>query len=183
MSTEEVQETETASEEVIEEPVTVLQVTTDSAINTPLDEVEDPETLKKMIKKLRGENAKSRTEKNSQKSELEEFRAWKESQMTELEKAQARIAELEERNSSVAREAVLAKYGIDEDDDLAEFVTGTREEMETKAAKLSERLRTKEADPVPDLFKNSSRGPVKTQTKDDGAAFLEFLAENGSYTS
>lgn len=180
MSNEEVQETtEVETSETEEAPSTLMKVDTDSSINASLDEIDDPDTLKKMVKKLRGENAKSRTEKNATKEELAEFKAWKESQMTELEKVQARQKEFEEKYLAKAREAVLLKYGIDEDDDLAEFVTGSEEEMEARAQKLSTRIKSSaEEGLVPDLFKTPGRKPVKVQ-KDDGANFLEILAQQG----
>lgn len=176
MSTEEVQETtETAKDEA----VAPLKADTNSSINAPLDEVEDPSVLKDMVKKLRAENAKTRTEKNASKSELEEFKAWKESQMTEAEKLQARLVAAEEKVAAAERRAIISEFNLPED--LAEFVTGTEDEMRAKAEKLAARVAseaTHTAPSVPDAFKVPGGEPLKPKKKNSGAAFLEDLFNN-----
>lgn len=166
-----------AQEELVVEAET-KEVSTDRAINAPLEEVDDADTLKKMVKKLRSENARARTKNREEQTELDAFRAWKESQMTEQEKLQARLAAAEARVAEAERRAVLSEFGID--DDLAEFVTGSPEEMREKAERLAAKTAKKDG-LVPQLFDNSSRSPVSPK-KDDGGTFLEFLAQNGRFS-
>jgi hypothetical protein len=178
MSENEVQETETAVEtEKTEAPA--FEVNTDTSINASLDEIDDPDTLKKMVAKLRKENANARVKKNATEQELAEFRAWKESQMTEQEKLQKRAEELEQKYLATKREAILRAHGIDPEDELAELVVGDEAQMEKVAATLAARIaRETETNPVPDVFKNSAGQPVKPG-KDDGGSFLEILAREG----
>lgn len=176
---EKVQETTEDAEKTTEVTETT-EVDTNKSINASLDEIDDPDVLKQMVKKLRGENAKTRTEKQANKAELEAFQAWKESQMTELEKAQARAASLEEDLKAKTLALVLRDFELDED--AAEFVDGSSEdEMRAKAEKLAGYAgRTKQSENstglVPDLFKTSAGNPVKTR-KDDGGEFLSWLAQ------
>lgn len=183
MSTEQVQET---TEDVVTETETdngPFVVNTDTSINATLDEIDDPKTLKQMVKKLRGENAKARTEKQQLKTQAEKWAEYEESQKTELEKLQTRLAAAEERATQKAREAILRQHGIDPDDDLAEFITGTEEEMEKKAEKLASRLKKdsvvedKPATLSPQGFGSLDRQPVRTK-KSSGASFLENLMNN-----
>lgn len=181
MSEEAVQETET-----VETSAAATEVNTDTSINASLDEIDDPDTLRKMVSKLRKENAKSRTEKQELRSKADKWAEYEESQRTELEKLQARAEAAEKKALEKSREAILRGHGIDPDDDLAEFITGSEEEMTSKAAKLAERLGKQTANTdglVPNLFKNPGGTPVKPKTQDEGAMFLEFLADHGKYTS
>src|SRR5690242_19228368 len=101
------------------------------------------EDLQKELAKVRREAAAHRVkakENEQAKSELDKIR---ESQMTELEKANKRIADLEAVTKNTAKQAALevakAKYGFDDED--LEFVKGdTPEEIATSAEKLSKRL-------------------------------------------
>lgn len=182
MSENEVQETEGA-EGVAEEVPTVLVVDTDKSINASLEEIDDPDTLKQMVKKLRGENAKARTKNKDEAAQLAEFQTWKESQMSELEKAQNRAETSEKRIQELARKLIFTEFGLEQDDDVAvEYVTGTEEEMRAKAERYSARVGGKPSGGaptndglVPELFKVPGGKPV-TAKKDDGGEFLTFLA-------
>lgn len=95
-----------------------------------------PPEAKKMIADLRRENAKHRTEKQAAKSKLEEYDSWKDSQLTELEKAQKRVAELEaleqSRSEGKRKEEVAKKVGLDPE--LADRLRGeTEDELEADA--------------------------------------------------
>jgi len=101
-----------------------------------LDDIVDPELLRKMVRDTRREAARARTEKNK---ELAEFEEWKEAQKTEqqrvLDKAERRAAEAEVRLHKMLAANIVLEYNISED--LAEFVTGdTEDEMRDKAEKL-----------------------------------------------
>src|SRR5262245_28523943 len=73
--------------------------------------------LRKEIKKLRRESAKHRTKNAAKDAELEEFRVWKDSQLTELEKAQKRAGELQSELSKFQlkdnQEKAAKKAGLD----------------------------------------------------------------------
>lgn len=95
-----------------------------------------------LIKKLRQENAAKRVKNKATETELEEFKTWKTSQMTEAERTQARAAELEKENASLKVEKlqreVARKHNLD--DDLIEFLGGGDEnEMNARAEKLAAR--------------------------------------------
>lgn len=186
MSEEEGQEPEGTEEEtpVVEEPTPVTGNAND-AINASLEDIDDPVLLKKMLKSLRGENAKSRLEKNAKESELTEFRAWKESQMTELEKANARADEAEAKAAEATRRAIIKEFDIDED--LQEFLVGaTEDEIRAKAEKLAKRAAaTGEGEKGQGVLpagttnlrpgkRGTPVGKAKTSA-DEGAEFLEDL--------
>jgi hypothetical protein len=181
MSEQEVQETVVDDPFVKTAPVTPepeteeKDVDTNASINSSLEEIDDPETLKKIVKKLRNENAKTRTNRQAEKAELEEFRKWQLSQKSETEKLRERAEQAEQERLEALREAVLAKYGIDESDDLAEFVTGTnRDELESRAKKIAERLKTSDA--TSGLFNTPGSSPVKKKASSGGEFLRGFIS-------
>jgi|SRR5690606_8356152 len=100
------------------------------------------EELKAELKKVRREAASRRVANNQKEAELAEFRKWKESQKTELQKAQERAAELEklvadyEKRDMQLAAAKAAKLDLD----LADRIRGnTPEEMLEDAKKLAEK--------------------------------------------
>lgn len=141
----------------------------------------EAEQLREMVKKLRRENGKTRVQKNEVTAELEEFRKWKESQLTAAEKAEKRAAEAERELAEMKR-AKLQREIADEfelDSDLAEFITGSdAKEMRAKAEKLAAKTVSKVAGASD--FQPGSKGkpPVKPGTAKTGGAFLEELARN-----
>lgn len=96
-----------------------------------------PPEAQRIIRDLRKENAKHRTDKNATKAELDEYKAWKDSQKSELQKAQDRAAELErELNSSkltTRQIAAAKKAGLDLD--LADRVRGDSDDEMLEDAK------------------------------------------------
>lgn len=134
------------------------------------------EDLQKELAKTRREAAGYRVkakENETAKSELDKI---KEAQMSELEKANKRIADLEALTKTSAKEAALevakAKYGFDADD--LEFVKGdTPEEIAASAEKLAKRLGVKEEGTTattssgsPNLFPGTRGKPVGKDKED-----------------
>lgn len=175
MSVENVQETiEPGSTEVTETEVVETKKTLDQL---------SQEELVDYVKTLRKENASHRTEKQATKRELDEFRTWKDSQKTELEKAQERAESLEADKLTLLRTNAALSFGLDED--VAEFVKGTTEdEIKASAQKLAEKFGTNEAalaqvagrPPVTDVFAGNRGLPVTQGPKDAKQAANEFMA-------
>lgn len=93
----------------------------------------------KELQKVRQEAASKRITNKEQEKELEEFKQWKESQMTEVEKLQARVNEA----SSEAKEGrqLKAAKAAGLDLDLAGFLSGdTQDELNAMAKVLAEKL-------------------------------------------
>lgn len=148
-----------------------------------LDE-DDIEALKAQLKarqdelsKTRREAAKYRVRAKDKDAELEEFRAWKDSQKSELERAhEAKTAsdrtmkELERENNQIK-----AALKADLDVDLAGRIQGdSLDEMIEDAKSLAEKFGSK--DSVRDYA--GRRGTAtQTQDKKGGGAFLESLAK------
>ncbi len=176
MSKENVQETtepvgtEGTEPEVVETKKTLDQLT--------------PEELIDYVKVLRKENASHRTEKQAKSKELEEFKAWKDSQKTELEKAQERVDTLAKDNLSLMRTNAALSVGLTEDD--VEFVTGTtKDEIQASAQKLAARFGTNEEalaqvagkSQVTDVFAGTRGLPVNEGPKDAKEAANRFLGD------
>jgi chromosome segregation ATPase len=97
-----------------------------------------PDSYEKEISDLRKEAAKHRVEKQKVKDELQEFNAWKDSQKSELDRANDKLKELEteltrERRSRLQTEAAKK---ADLDLDLADRVRGDTIEEMIEDAKL-----------------------------------------------
>lgn len=133
------------------------------------------------LAKVRREAAGKRVANKELESELEQFRKWKESQMTELEKAQARAADLEKERRQDLVELALAKHDLEDDD--ADLISGsTREEIFASARRISERLGKKDdkQDPPPrnpNLFPGTRGTPVGTGAKNDANDALRALLQ------
>jgi len=67
-----------------------------------------------VIRKLRDENAKRRVEGNESKAELDEFRKWKDSQLSELERAQKAVNEARAEAIESWRHLAAKEYGVPE---------------------------------------------------------------------
>lgn len=90
------------------------------------------------LTKVRREAAGKRVANKELEGELADFRKWKESQMTELEKAQSRLTETEQSRKADWNDIAQAKFGLDDED--MEFIHGgTKEEILASAKKYSER--------------------------------------------
>lgn len=155
------EQVEGTEEEIVE--TEALDVEDDTDKPTLTDEDKD-----KLIEKLRRENASRRVKSKEEQAELEAFRAWKESQMSEAEKLQARLKEAEDRLATATKKAVLAEYGLDQD--LADFVFGTEDEMVERAKVLAEKTRRTTS------RHEGDRKPVAQKKDRDGGDLLQFLA-------
>lgn len=125
------------------------------------------EELQAELTKVRREAAGKRVANKELEGELSDFRKWKESQMTELEKAQSRLKETEDSRKADWNDIAQAKFGL-EDDDM-EFIHGTtKEEILASAKKYAERQGRNAGDgederPVnrnPNLFPGTRGEPV-----------------------
>lgn len=162
-------ETEVTETEVVETKKTLDQFSNEELID--------------YVKSLRKENASHRTAKQAKDKELEEFRAWKDSQKTELEKAQERADKLAEDNLSLMRTNAALSVGLSEDD--VEFVSGTTEdEIKASATKLAARFGTNDEalaqvagkSRVTDVFAGNRGLPVNDGPKDVKQQANDFLA-------
>jgi hypothetical protein len=164
---------EDATSEETQEVVEEQELVTDADV---LDSLE-PDDLKKEIKKLRRENAKHRTAKQSKDAELEEFRAWKDSQLTVLERAQKRASELEAQLSTHQREKQQrdAAKKADLDPDLADRVRGdTFDEMVEDAKRLREKF-PKSAVVRDAVVGSTGKKPVGSKAEDSNSWFADLL--------
>lgn len=139
------------------------------------------EELAAELAKTRREAAGKRVANKELESELDAFRKWKESQMTELEKAQQRATDLEKDRRNDLVELAIAKFGLEDDD--ADLLAGlTKEEIFASAKRISDRLGKKpEADPKPtnpNLFPGTRGKPVGSG-KDDPNEALRALLQGG----
>jgi hypothetical protein len=98
----------------------------DGMVNEGAPDNEGPklsyEELQAELSKTRREAAERRIKNRDAEKELDEYRKWKESQMSETQKAQARLAEIEAERIADYTEIAQSKFGL-EDDDL-EFLKG-----------------------------------------------------------
>lgn len=107
------------------------------------------EDYKALVPALRRENAKHRTEKQALKADADAYQALKLEQMSELEKAQAKAAALEERlkRSEKGEAQRKAAKAAELDPDLAERIQGESEdEMLEDAKRLQELLGSRKKD-------------------------------------
>lgn len=175
MSEENVQETnKPAGTEVVETEVVETKKTLDQL---------SQEELVEYVKTLRKENASHRTEKQAKAKELEEFRTWKDSQKTELQKVQERAESLEAERLSLLRTNAALAFGLDED--VAEFVKGdTEDEIKASAQKLAEKFGANQEalaqvagkTGVTDVFAGNRGVPVN-QKVDVKQAANDFMAQ------
>lgn len=87
------------------------------------------------LAKVRQEAAARRVAGKQQEAELDEFRKWKESQMSEAERLAARLAESESSTRAAWIESAVARHGVPAE--LADLVTGTsRDEIDSVAKRL-----------------------------------------------
>lgn len=148
--------------------------------------IEDlPPEAQRIIKDLRKENAKHRTDKQAVKSELDEYKAWKDSQKSELQRAQERAAELEKEltSSKKASKQIAAAKKAGLDLDLADRIRGESDDEMLEDAKSLAQLFGAEKDGG----KGSNRGVAGTSGKGavgtgksstSGSWFDEFMKAN-----
>jgi hypothetical protein len=124
-----------------------------------------------VIRKLRDENAKRRIEGNESKAELDEFRKWKDSQLSELERAQKAVTEARSEAIESWRHLAAKEYGVPEN--LVSRIQGdSRESIFADAKTLAPPTGEKSAaQPQPmglNLFGGIHGSPVAS--KSDGSA-------------
>jgi hypothetical protein len=148
----------------------------DGMVNEGAPDNEGPklsyEELQAELSKTRREAAERRIKNRDAEKELDEYRKWKESQMSETQKAQARLAEIEAERIADYTEIAQSKFGL-EDDDL-EFLKGsTKAEILASAEKLASRLgrgkstaETEEVKSNPNLFPGTRGTPVGSGKSD-----------------
>lgn len=147
--------------EVVEQKKTLEQLT--------------PEELIDYVKTLRKENASHRTAKQAKDKELEEFRAWKDSQKTELERATERAETLRKENHSLLKTSIALAAGLTEAD--VEFVSGeTPEEIKASAEKLAGRVKAGEKPSATNVFAGARGTPVGAGPTDTKALANQWLA-------
>lgn len=142
----------------------------------------DLETALKEIEKLRKENAAKRVKNKETESELEEFRKWKDSQKTELERLQEAKEAAEKELVKLRREGLRNSIGAEFklDPDLYEFITGAdEEEMRARAEKLAGKVKLPEAaGPQSTYAGNRGTYVAGSNKRSLGGLFLEELAKD-----
>ncbi|MBF6422021.1 hypothetical protein IU436_25360 [Nocardia farcinica] len=102
----------------------------------------EPKTLEDyqaIVRKLRDENASWRTKMRDAEPILRAHAEAEEAAKTDLQRATEQLTAAEQTIADLTREAVAAKYGVPEED--YDFLgSGTREEMEAKAARYQARF-------------------------------------------
>lgn len=139
---------------------------------------DDPESLKREIKKLRRENAAKRTKAKEVEEAAQKWQQHVDSQKTELEKITEENSSLKQENRKLmvqlAQRDLAAEFDLDPD--LAEFIVGEDlDEMREKAQKLAEKAANKKKSTVPtaDTLRAGKTSPA--QTKSTGAELLKQL--------
>ena len=99
------------------------------------------EAALKELKEARSQAARYRTERNALNEAAEKWKQHEDSQKSELQLAQERLAELEQELGQAQSTNLLLEiattHGI-KADDMALLGTGTREELEARAARIKE---------------------------------------------
>ncbi len=139
------------------------------------------EELQAELGKVRREAAGKRVANKELESELDAFRKWKESQMTEVEKAQSRLAEIEAERVSDWRDIAATKFGLDDED--MEFIHGsTKAEILASAEKYAKKAgkgKPEEGESTgrgnPNLFPGTRGTPVGSRATDPNAALRAQL--------
>lgn len=149
-----------------------------------------PDEAQKLIRQLRRENAKHRTEKQAAKAELDEYNTWKDSQKSELQKAADRAEKAEKELAKARTESrqitAAKKAGLDLD--LAERVRGeSDEEMleDAKALALLFHGEKKDSKTTARDFSGGTAGKgavTQKGTADEGKAWFDNWV-NGGYKS
>lgn len=130
------------------------------------------EELQAELGKVRREAAGKRVANKELESELDAFRKWKESQMTEVEKAQSRLAEIEAERVADWRDIAASKFGLDEED--MEFIHGsTKADILASAEKYAKKAGKGKSEEDsgagrgnPNLFPGTRGTPVGSRAAD-----------------
>lgn len=151
---------------------------TNDAINGSLDEVDDADTLKVMVRTLRAENANARKKNKAIEDELGGLRSWKMDHLKGVADAEEKVAKADQTVKRYIIKAVAKEFEID--DDLIDLVDGnTEEEIWARGEKLAN---TKKKDsgvrnpldpgwvPGPTQLMPGKRGNPITRPKDNSAS-------------
>lgn len=172
-----VDQVETADNEELEAQEVITAVN-DGTLEVDEDvDIDDPAELKKLVKKLRRENAAKRVKGKEIEDAAQQWKKHLDAQKTELEKAQERAKELEAEIELARIEKLqhLIAKEFELDEDLEEFITGADEkEMRKKAEKLAEKAVSKPASSASDLSAGR-RGAHLAPKRGEGGKFLESL--------
>lgn len=166
------------------EPDQVSQVTEETPVEiNPNFDLPVNHPALKALEKVRQEAASKRDTLNKERAAAEDkAKLWDEyqnSQKTEMERlAEERSAlqsKLSELETGVTRQKILNEFKLDAEDE--EFLTGTEDEMRSKAEKLAKRVAQKE-EKVPtgaDFLMAGTRGTPVMQDTDARSAGANFL--------
>lgn len=169
MSEENVQETTETTETDAPEGAEVVET------KKTLDQL-SPEELIDYVKTLRKENASHRTAKQTQAAELAEFKAWKDSQKSDLDRAKEEAATLKEEKLSLLKLNAALAFGLDED--MAEFVKGdSADEIQASAKKLAGKAGGTTKSGTTDVFAGTRGTAVSDGPKDTKAQANEYMAQ------
>lgn len=146
-------------------PKTVAEATVETKAKTS-------ETPEQTIEALRAALAKANQEAKDNRLKAQELDGIKQSQMSELEKAQATAQAASQAVATAEAEAlrwrIAAKHGIS-DEDAETFLTGSDEESLTRQAqRLSSLAKASPATPKPDLSQGASTDSTALALNGDG---------------
>lgn len=169
---------ENATQVVVEGADEVVTPEADATVEDTEAEL-SAEDLKKMLEKVRRENAKRRVSENETKAKLKEYDEWKASQLTEVERlkleAEDAKKDAEEVRTENRRDKVARKYNLA--DDLVEFLgTGSEEDMIERAKRLAKTTESSAGTGTGSLFGDSRGTPVGAGQPSTG--WLKDLFEN-----
>ncbi|MBF6315040.1 hypothetical protein [Nocardia farcinica] len=120
-------------------PASASPTATDPAGSPAAGEPKTLEDYQAMVRKLRDENASWRTKMRDAEPILRAHAEAEEAAKTDLQRATDQLTAAQQTIADLTREAVAAKYGVPEED--YDFLgSGTREEMEAKAARYQARF-------------------------------------------
>lgn len=156
-----------------------VEVTEDAAEAANRLEDLSKEELVAQLRRTRKESAGRRVANREKEAELEEFKKWKESQKTELERLRERAEQAEKTATELKREreqaAVAKAAGLDPE--FADRIRGnSKEEMLEDAKKLAEKFSAAPAVKA-EIFTGGRGAPV-TPTPDNADAFRSWLSNH-----
>lgn len=133
---------ETQSEDVAVEETTGapakprLTGGTNDSINASLEEIDDVETLKSMVRTLRSENGNHRRKNKTVEEENLALKSWKLDHLKGVADAEDKVMKADQIAKRAVIKAAVLEFDIDED--LVDLISGeTEEEIYEKASKLA----------------------------------------------
>jgi len=108
---------------------------TNDSITASLDDIDDVDTLKNMVRTLRAENGNARRKAKAENEENQALKAWKLDHLRGVADAEERVAKADQVAKRYVIQAAAKEFEVDED--LVDLITGeTEEEIWEKAEKL-----------------------------------------------